>query len=426
MKIHQCLITILAALTVSVFAASSNGTEFPECAVSCLHQESPNCTITDASCVCTGDASKSSLVTCALSNCNALDYYITRHLYELECDQPIKKGPPFVDPSTLAPAILATIFFFIRIAAKLANLAGGWGLDDLTVTIAWILGVALFVVNTYMIKYGFRMNTWDILPFHHVTLVFQYFEGLAMMYKIQISLCKISVLLFLLRIFQSRVFRVCAYILIAINAAIGITFSLVDLLRCVPVHLDWDSWTGEYEGVGTCINFIAAVMVHCLVNIFVDVVIVLLPIYEVTKLQLPWMKKINVALMFMMGLILTIIAIIRVIVFWENRWTTNLTAGLQPLIHWSVIESQIAIMTTCLPAARAFINQYVPGLPGSTQRRTYGRTNSLYNNGGASSGVTNSKISKSVNISVDYTTRSERDSTSAVHLVDMDGRYERF
>lgn len=83
-------------------------------------------------------------------------------------------------------------------------------------------------------------------------------------------------------------------------------------------------------------------------------------------------------------------------------------------------------MTTCLPAARAFINHYVPGLPGSTQRRTYDRTNSLYHNGGASSGVTNSKISKSVNISVDYTTRSERDSTSAVHLVDMDGRYERF
>ncbi|BCR93021.1 CFEM domain-containing protein [Aspergillus luchuensis] len=426
MKIHQLLFTVLAALTVSVFAVSSNATEFPECAVSCLHQESPNCTITDASCVCTGDASKSSLVTCALSNCSALEYYITRHMYELECDQPIKKGPPLVDPSTLAPAILATIFFFIRIAAKVANLAGGWGLDDYTVTIAWILGVGLFVVNTYMIKYGFGMNTWDILPFHHVTLVFQYFEGLAMMYKIQISLCKISVLLFLLRIFQSRVFRICAYILIGINAAIGITFALVDLLRCVPVHLDWDNWTGEYEGVGTCINFIAAVLVHCLVNIFVDVVIVLLPIYEVSKLQLPWMKKITVALMFMMGLILTIIAIIRVIVFWENRWTTNLTAGLQPLIHWSVIESQIAIMTTCLPAARAFINHYVPGLPGSTQRRTYDRTNSLYHNGGASSGVTNSKISKSVNISVDYTTRSERDSTSAVHLVDMDGRYERF
>ena len=64
-------------------------------------------------------------------------------MYELECDQPIKKGPPLVDPSTLAPAILATIFFFIRIAAKLANLAGGWGLDDLTVTIAWVSAAAL-------------------------------------------------------------------------------------------------------------------------------------------------------------------------------------------------------------------------------------------------------------------------------------------
>ncbi|RAL03302.1 CFEM domain-containing protein [Aspergillus ibericus CBS 121593] len=421
MKIHQCLFAILLAFAALV--AASNSTEFPQCAVSCLAQESSSCSIYDASCVCTGAASKSALVSCAESSCTAKDYYITRHLYELECGLPIKKGPLLVDPATLAPAILATIFFFIRIAAKLGNLAGGWGPDDYTVTAAFILGVALFVVNTYMIKYGFGMNSWDILPFHHITLVFQYFEGLAMMYKIQISLCKISVLLFLLRIFQSRVFRVLAYILIGVNAAIGITFSLVDLLRCTPVHLDWDGWTGENIEEGTCINFIAAVMVHCLVNIFVDVVIVILPIYEVTKLQLPFTKKVTVAFMFMMGLILTIVAIIRVVVFWEHRWTNNLTAGLQPLIHWSVIESQIAIMTTCLPAARAFITHYFPALGGSSARRTYARTNSLYNN--TPSGA-NSKISKSVNISVDYTTRSARDSTSAVHLVEMDGRYERF
>lgn len=122
-----------------------------------------------------------------------------------------------------------------------------------------------------------------------------------MVYKTQISLAKISVLLFLLRIFQSRVFRTFAYIMIGVNASIGITFALVDLLRCTPVHLDWDGWATNYAG-GTCINFIDAILVHCIVNIVADVIIVILPVYEVSKLQLPTGKKITVGMMFMMGL----------------------------------------------------------------------------------------------------------------------------
>jgi hypothetical protein len=116
---------------------------------------------------------------------------------------------------------------------------------------------------------------------------------------VQISLAKISVCLFLLRIFQSQAFRYIAYTLIGINAAVGFTFALVDSLRCLPVHLTWLGWMDKYEG--QCIDFDTAVLVHCLVNIIIDSVIVVMPVYEVSKLQLPLQKKISVGLMFMMG-----------------------------------------------------------------------------------------------------------------------------
>lgn len=119
------------------------------------------------------------------------------------------------------------------------------------------------------------------------------------MYKIQISLAKISVCLFLLRIFQSRMFRTLAYTLIGINASIGITWALVDGLRCSPVHLAWDGWANEDPG--TCIDFIDAILGNCLVNIIVDAIMVLMPVYEVSKLQLPLYKKLTVGLMFVMG-----------------------------------------------------------------------------------------------------------------------------
>jgi hypothetical protein len=113
---------------------------------------------------------------------------------------------------------------------------------------------------------------------------------------------------------------------------------------------------------------------------------------------------------------LTIIAIIRVVVFWNNRWGYNQTLGLYPLIHWSVIETQISVMCACLPAFRAIIGRWLPGLLGGTTRRTYATPAAEYyhKSGG------NSNINKSVTYEVNYTSRSE--TNSDVELVDMNGK----
>lgn len=122
---------------------------------------------------------------------------------------------------------------------------------------------------------------------------------MAVMYKVQISLAKISVCLFLLRIFQARTFRYLAYALIVTNAAIGITWASVDAFRCLPTRLTWVGWM--HEEPGHCLDFIAAVLVNCLVNIFVDCILIVMPVYEVIKLQLPLRKKLTVAAMFVVG-----------------------------------------------------------------------------------------------------------------------------
>lgn len=42
------------------------------------------------------------------------------------------------DPATIAPLVLATLFFFIRIAAKFMGLGGGWASDDYTIIAAYV------------------------------------------------------------------------------------------------------------------------------------------------------------------------------------------------------------------------------------------------------------------------------------------------
>ncbi|RAH81987.1 integral membrane protein [Aspergillus japonicus CBS 114.51] len=418
MKLHQTLLFLLGTLTTTALATNYTTADFSECVLSYWEQTYPDCPITDTSCVCTKE---SSLIAYASSECTPKEYFHARHLFEQECNIRPRAGPSLVDPSVLAPLVLATVFFVIRLWAKLQGLAGGWGPDDTTIALSFVFGVVEYAMYDKMIYYGFGQNIWDV-PFDDITNFYKHFEALAMVYKTQISLAKISVLLFLLRIFQSRVFRTFAYIMIGVNASIGITFALVDLLRCTPVHLDWDGWATNYAG-GTCIDFIDAILVHCIVNIVADVIIVILPVYEVSKLQLPTGKKITVGMMFMMGLILTVVAIIRLVVFWNHRWGVNQTAGLLPLIHWSVIESQIAILTTCLPAARAVAAHNIPGMNSQGSRRTYASRGPSFLSKGQTNA--NSKISKSVNFSVDYVSRGPRDDNSEVHLVEMDGKYTR-
>ncbi|KAJ5666745.1 hypothetical protein N7462_011154, partial [Penicillium macrosclerotiorum] len=383
--------------------------------VSCEKELFPGCSLNNSSCFCSTSTYPSALLDCASVNCTTKEYFTTRRLYEKECDIISVQGPPTISASTLVPLILASFFFVARIIAKASGLAGGWGWDDYTIILSYILGVAIYVMNIYLVRFGFGQNIWD-LPFHTITKFYQYFQGLAVMYKIQISLAKISVCLFLLRIFQSRTFRYIAYSLVGVNAIIGITFAFVDGFRCVPLHLTWTGWANEESG--KCINFIIAILVNCLVNIFVDSIMIMMPVWEVAKLQLPLKKKLAVALMFAVGSVLTIIAIIRVIVFWKNRWGINQTLGLYPLIHWSVIETQIAVMCACLPAFRALIGHWFPGLLGGSSSRTYAsHTKEGYRRqvGG------DSNINKSVSYSVRYGPRS--DTNSVVELVDMNLKY---
>ncbi|KAJ5952981.1 uncharacterized protein N7479_011394 [Penicillium vulpinum] len=412
MRLHLFFFAILTLLIVEIHAVDSDTTVFPSCAITCDHQLFTGCSLNNnTSCFCASGSRPTALLNCAEMNCTTKEFFTTKRLYEQECDITPLKGPPVVDASTLIPLILASFFFIMRVVAKGSGLGGGWGLDDYTIVVSYVMGVAIYVLNIYMIRSGFGQNIWDV-PFPTITRFYQYFQALAVMYKIQISLAKISVCLFLLRIFKSRTFRYLAYTLIGVNAAIGITWALVDAFRCLPTHLTWTGW--KNEETGQCIDFISSILVNCLVNIIVDFILIVMPVYEVVKLQLPLRKKFSVALMFIVGSVLTIIAIIRVIVFWTNRWGANQTLGLYPLIHWTVIESQISVMCACLPAFRAIVGRWFPRFLGGTSYQTNPATADYYNN----KSTPGSKINKSVTYSVNYESRSGRNSD--VELLDID------
>ncbi|EGE05596.1 integral membrane protein [Trichophyton equinum CBS 127.97] len=311
------------------------------------------------------------------------------------------------------------------------HLGGGWGADDYTISVAYILAIAIFTLHTQMIRYGFGKNIWDVIPQEDLTMAFKVFLAYVLVYKSLISLAKISVGLFLLRIFRSAPFRYATYAIIALNAAIGITWILVDTFHCIPVHLAWTSW--KMDETGTCINFMTSTYVNGFVNIAVDTLMVTMPIYEVVKLKLSRRKKVGVAVMFGMGLLLTAIGIVRVIILFQHDSTTNPTYEMAPLNYWSMIECQIAIVCACLPSIRTLLIHYVPGVFGqATEAASQKRPNAFstgnskgeeYASNSTLIGSRDGYISKTISYSVNTTVKSGSILTEpSISLVQVDRR----
>lgn len=89
--------------------------------------------------------------------------------------------------------------------------------------------------------------------------------------------------------------------MIGVNSAIAIAWILADSFHCIPVHLAWTGWENEEQG--KCINFVTSTFANGYVNIAVDTVMVIMPVYEVLKLNLSFRKKLGVAVMFAAGLV---------------------------------------------------------------------------------------------------------------------------
>ncbi|KAJ5204011.1 uncharacterized protein N7498_004890 [Penicillium cinerascens] len=399
----------------------------PQCAIDCKQQiladSVTQCSTNNTPCLCADKVYQAKLEDCWSANCTTPESLTAQYLNSRECDIPIVQRYPAADPGTLIPFIVASILFTIRMAAKSKHLGCGWGADDYTIIVAYGLAVIIYSLNVSMIQYGFGKNIWDIVPQDDITKAYKRFYAFIHVYKALISLAKISVCLFLLRIFQTPIFRYITYTMIVVNTAIAISWILVDSFHCIPVHLAWTGW--EHEESGKCINFITSTFVNGFVNIAVDVIMVMMPMWEVLKLTLSFRKKLGVAVMFGMGLVLTAVGIVRVIILSRNDSTENPTFEMEPLNYWSVIECQVAIICACLPATRAFIVHYIPGMLGQSE-------NASSSGGAHTSSNPRSKtisavhpgnlgfISKTVSYRVDSTGRSSQSaSDSFVKLVEI-------
>ena len=193
---------------------------------------------------------------------------------------------------------------------------------------------------------------------------------------------KVSILLFYLRIFQSRGFKRACHTLIGVVVLVGTTILLCQLLQCLPVQSNWNKNIRNAK----CININALTYSYAALNIMQDILILALPLPWIFPLKLELHQKIGVLIMFQIGVFACITAMIRLrflTQFGGNNSTDPLWENASTAL-WTALEVNTAVICSCLPAIRAL---YQTGRQMASSSSSKGRSGTALSGGGGAPGA---------------------------------------
>ncbi|RHZ61788.1 putative integral membrane protein [Aspergillus thermomutatus] len=365
MKVLRLFIVLLSWSGYVTANMQELAAALPSCALKCMVStvSHSDCTITNQTCMCTDPLFTSTLETCVRANCTIRESLTTKNVTTSACGQPIRDRTRVVSIAGVAGGVLAVIAFALRMIARLPCCGGQFGMDDLAMILTMSLVIPLSALSVVLADSGLGKDIWTVSPDHITHILYVYFYDECLYLSI-IPLTKISILLFYLRVFPARSFRIMTYAVIGLNTCYLIVFVLISVFQCKPIKGAWLHWDGE--GHYSCNNINAQGWAAAAINMALDLIVMALPLRELYRLNLSLRKKLFVMSMFSLGLFVTLVSIIRLNSLIHFASTDNLTWDYVEIGYWSTIEVHVGVICACLPAIRALMRRLCPSMFGDT------------------------------------------------------------
>jgi hypothetical protein len=112
---------------------------------------------------------------------------------------------------------------------------------------------------------------------------------------------KISLLLFILRVFPDKKFRTIVFCVIGLCVGYGFGFVLATAFQCHPINHSWLQVDSTH--LGTCNNINLQGWMSAICNIVIDLIIIALPLKNLYGLQIKLKKKMMIMFMFSLGIL---------------------------------------------------------------------------------------------------------------------------
>ncbi|EXA30589.1 hypothetical protein FOVG_18045 [Fusarium oxysporum f. sp. pisi HDV247] len=367
----QWIVPLLAALLPCWATAADLSTEellseLPQCVRHCLDDaiSKSDCDSDDARCVCGNEKVLMVASICVSEGCSVKEALTTRNSTNIYCNVPIRDKTSLLIRLIIILGMFSGISILLRIGCKVFIIRSDFGLDDLFTILSFFFLVSSIAITIHgTARYGVGRDIWT-LEFGDITMFGFFFYLLGVLYFPLVSLLKMSLLFFYLRIFFLGLAHTLLWGTIIFNAIYGIIFTFLAIFQCSPISYSWTKWDGEHEG--TCLNLNAIGWANAAISIALDLWMLAIPLWCLRSLTLHWKKKIGVAAMFMVGSFITVVSIIRLQSLINLGSSQNPTYDQTDISIWSNVEMHIGLVCVSMPALRILLIRLFPVLGGSS------------------------------------------------------------
>lgn len=267
------------------------------------------------SCFCENAQVEISSTSCLMdSRCSFEDQLLATKFKAETCGQRVRNRGPLLSAVTYTLFAVATVFTIARALSRSPKLVGvGFGSDDCTAFVSYILLIAMTAGDWFAIHYGqgryiytlsvdaaslFLMVSEAISTerkWNRTNSSLQWFYISNTLYSVAIFLTKISLVLLYLRTWSkpkggsSRFHTACLVSLVGLSTTM-IAFTIVCIAQCQPISYIWTFVKG---GTGTCIDRTAWLWGLSSADIGWNLIVILLPISQLLMLKVSGHKKLG-------------------------------------------------------------------------------------------------------------------------------------
>ncbi|KAJ0422323.1 hypothetical protein BJY00DRAFT_82086 [Aspergillus carlsbadensis] len=230
-----------------------------------------------------------------------------------------------------------------------------FGLDDYLVVLA-LIGVNGFSALAYTISYyGLGADTEDVGA-QDLATWFKIYFGAECTYLAVGAAVKISLTVFIMRLFPTQFIRIAGISTMAFIGAFTISMTLALTLKCRPVRASWDKSITDAKCWSSQTNF-AVLLTQGVIMFVLDVFILALPILPILKLQMRLKRRLWVLALFAIGFIACIAALVRFSTLVYAKDETNFTYSAATSLIWMEVEFNLALMSGSLSSLPKFFTR---------------------------------------------------------------------
>ncbi|KAI1392014.1 uncharacterized protein F4822DRAFT_113165 [Hypoxylon trugodes] len=244
--------------------------------------------------------------------------------------------------------VIALRFYSRTLTSSLSDVRRFWW-DDWAALAAGVLLVAELSVELVMARsLGQHIRA---IPPEDAVLFLKLFFISDLLFDFSLFLTKVSALLFFTRIFPlyttSRRYNVVLWIIHGLNIAWVIAVLLLTVLSCTPVRKVWLPTTSGY-----CQPLTPAYLGSATGSVFIDLLLLILPLPRIWSLQTSLARKFGITLVFVLGCAVVVVSLGRMItlIVSKEALDTDPTFLGVTLFYWFSAEVPISILCICLPA----------------------------------------------------------------------------